>query len=248
MKIGIIGSGYIGGTLTRKLVAAGHQVSIADARGAELIPEALRNAGATVVDARGVFENVDVAILSIPLNLLPTIEEIVARVPAEATLIDTSNYYPARDQKIDAIESGQVESIWVRELFGRDVVKAWNAMGSDSLARFGKPKGAEGRLAIPVAGDDERHKAVAMQLVDEVGFDAVDAGALKDSWRQQPGAPAYCTDLTSEELAQALDAAEKARLPARRDLAVAAIKERMGDGTTNPDAAFLVRLNRALYT
>ena len=248
MKIGIIGSGYIGGTLTRKLSAAGHDVRIADARGSDLIPENLRNVGATVVDAEKVFADVDVAILSIPLNLLPTIAHIVATVPAQATLIDTSNYYPARDQQIEAIEQGKVESVWVRELFGRDVVKAWNAMGSDSLARFGTASGTGDRLAIPVAGDDADHKRVAMQLVDDIGFDAVDSGPISDSWRHQPGSPAYCTDLSADALREALSGAEKSRLPARRDLAVAAIRERMGDGTSNPDAAFLVRLNRALYT
>lgn len=248
MKIGIIGSGYIGGTLTRKLSEAGHDVRIADARGQDSIPESLRNVGATIVDAQEVFRDVDVAILSIPLTFLPTITEIVATVPAEATLIDTSNYYPARDQRIDEIEQGKVEGVWVRELLGRDVVKTWNAMGSDSLARFGKPSGTKDRLALPVAGDDADHKQVAIRLLDEIGFDAVDSGPLADSWRHQPGAPAYCTDLTADELRHALDAAEKSRLPARRDLAVAAIKERVGDGTTNPDADFLVRLNRALYT
>ena len=248
MKIGIIGSGYIGGTLTRKLSEAGHDVRIADARGQDKIPEGLRSVGATVVDAKDVFRDVEVAILSIPLNLLPTITEFVATVPAAATLIDTSNYYPARDQQIEEIEQGKVESVWVRELFGREVVKTWNAMGSDSLARFGTPTGTEGRLALPVAGDDADHKQVAVKLLDQIGFDAVDSGSLADSWRHQPGAPAYCTDLTATELQDALSAAEKTRLPARRDLAVAAIMERVGDGTTNPDAAFLVRLNRALYT
>jgi len=248
MKIGIIGSGYIGSTLTQKLSEAGHDVRIADARGKDHIPENLRNVGATIVDAKEVFRDVDVAILSIPLTFLPTIKDIVATVPANATLIDTSNYYPARDQKIEKIEQGKVESVWVRDLFGRNVVKTWNAMGSDSLARFGKPSGTEGRLALPVAGDDADHKQVAIRLLDQIGFDAVDSGSLADSWRHQPGAPAYCTDLTAGELQEALNTAEKPRLPARRDLAVAAIMERVGDGTTNPDAAFLVRLNRALYT
>ena len=85
------------------------------------------------------------------------------------------------------------------------------------------------------------------QLVEDTGFDAFDAGTLADSWRQQPGAPCYCTDLTREEMPAALAAAERARLPKRRDLAVAAIMERVGDGTTNPDAEYGVRLNRALF-
>ena len=86
-----------------------------------------------------------------------------------------------------------------------------------------------------------------MMLVNDTGFDAFDAGKISDSWRQQPGAPAYCTDLQYDEMAAALCSAEFFRLPARRNLAVAAIQERMGDSKTNPDADFLVRLNRAMY-
>ena len=87
-----------------------------------------------------------------------------------------------------------------------------------------------------------------MALVEDTGFDAFDAGTLAESWRQQPGAPCYCTDLTREEMPAALAAAERARLPKRRDLSVAAIFERVGDGVKNPDAEYAVRLNRALFT
>lgn len=86
-----------------------------------------------------------------------------------------------------------------------------------------------------------------MNLVNDTGFDAYDAGPLVDSWRQQPGAPAYCTDLTLEDLPSALSKAEKARLPKRRDLAVEVIMERVGDSKTNPSADFGVRLSRLLY-
>jgi len=248
MKIGIIGTGYIGGTLIKKLNQAGHDVKISDARGTHLIPENLKNSGVRVVEVMEVFSDVDVAILSVPLVILPKLVEAVKVAPKECVLIDTSNYYPSRDQKIDAIEEGKVESIWVKELLGRDIVKAWNAMGSDSLARLGTASGTPGRLAIPVAGDDSEHKQVAMQLVDDLGFDPVDSGTLIDSWRHQPGSPAYCTDLTVKELRDALSTAVKSRLPARRDIAVEAITERFGGDGANPDAAYLVRLNRALFS
>ena len=88
---------------------------------------------------------------------------------------------------------------------------------------------------------------MGMALVEDTGFDAVDAGTLAESWRQQPGAPGYCTDLTRGELLAALAAAERTRLPARRDLAVAAFMERAGDGVTNPDAEYGVRVSRALF-
>ncbi|HEY9859584.1 MAG TPA: hypothetical protein V6D16_08765 [Candidatus Obscuribacterales bacterium] len=130
---------------------------------------------------------------------------------------------------------------------GRPIAKAWNAIGSGSFATKGKPAGSPDRIALPVAADRENDSEVAMALVEDTGFDAFDAGTLAQSWRQQPGAPCYCTDITREEMPTALATADAVRLPKRRDLAVAAIQERVGDGTTNPDAEYGIRLSRALY-
>jgi len=203
--------------------------------------------GARAATVENAVTDVEVVILSIPLNRIPEIAPLIKSVPEETIVIDTSNYYPMRDGRIDALEAGQVESLWVSEQLGRPVIKAWNAIGSDSLARKGKPAGSPERIAIPVAGNSERERNVGMALVEDTGLDPVDAGTLAESWRQQPGAPGYCTDLTREELPPALAAAEAKRLPKRRDLAVAAIQERVGDAKTNPDADFGVRLSRALY-
>ena len=246
MKIGILGTGHIGKTLVRKLSATGHDVKVANSRGPHTIEADVLSFGGLAVTAAEAVADVDVVILSIPLNRIPDIAPLIASVPAETVVIDTSNYYPARDGRIDAIEAGQVESLWVAEQLGRPIVKAWNAIGSDSFARKGKPPGSPDRIAIPVAADSDRDRKVGMALVEDTGLDAFDAGTLADSWRQQPGAPCYCTDLTREEMPAAHAAADRARLPKRRDLAVAAIMERVGDGTTNPDAEYAVRLNRAL--
>lgn len=248
MKIGILGVGHIGRTLALRLSAAGHDVKVANSRGPGTIGADVLASGARPVWAAEAVEDVDVVILSVPLNGLPAIASLLEKVPAETVVIDTSNYYPQRDGRIDAIEAGQIESLWVAAQLGRPVVKAWNAIGSDSFATKGTPAGTPARIAIPVAADAERDRKVGMALVEDTGFDAVDAGPLSDSWRQQPGAPGYCTDLTREQLTAALPAADRARLPARRDLAVAVIMERVGDGTTNPDSEFGVRVSRAIYT
>ena len=155
MKIGILGTGHIGKTLARKLSAAGHDVKVANSRGPETIEADVLASGARAVSAAEAVEDVDVVILSIPLNRLPEVAPLIASVPAETVVIDTSNYYPHRDGKIDAIEAGQVESLWVAEQLGRPIVKAWNAIGSDSFARKGKPAGSPDRIAIPVAADRE---------------------------------------------------------------------------------------------
>jgi predicted dinucleotide-binding enzyme len=246
MKIGILGTGNIGKTLVIRLSEAGHQVKVANSRGPESIEPELLSSGALAVTTENALTDVDAVILSIPLNRISGIAPMVSSLPAETVVIDTSNYYPFRDEKIDALERGQVESLWVAEQLGRPVAKAWNAIGSASLAKKGKPAGASDRIAIPVAADRERDRKVAMALVNDTGLDAFDAGTLADSWRQQPGAPVYCTDLSYAEIDAALQAAERERLPMRRDLGVAVIQERIGDGTTNPDEDWGVRLVRAI--
>lgn len=224
MKIGIIGAGHIGATIARKLAAIGHDVKLANSKGPESIHGLARDLGAAAVSKEEAVTDVDVVVLSIPFSAYPSLTDLFRDVPAEVKVIDTSNYYPFRDGSIDAIESGTPESVWVREQIGRPVVKAWNAALAYTLAAKSQPEGTPGRIAIPVASDDEKGKTIAMQLVDATGFDAIDAGMLAQSWRQQPGTPAYCTELTAAELAAALAAANQERAPAYRE---ALIKEFM---------------------
>ncbi|MFL6568675.1 MAG: NADPH-dependent F420 reductase [Chthoniobacterales bacterium] len=247
MRIGILGVGHIGKTLARKLAAAGHDVKVANSRGPETIEPNVLATGARAVTTAEAVQAVDVVILSIPLNRMAEIAPLIAKLPNETVVMDTSNYYPQRDGAIDALDAGQVESLWVSELLGRPIVKAWNTIGSDSFAKKGKPAGSPGRIAIPVAAEREQDRKVGMALVEDTGLDAFDAGSLAESWRQQPGAPCYCTDLTRAEMPDALAAAEKARLPKRRDISIMAMFERMGDATRNPDAEYAVRLCRALF-
>lgn len=247
MKIGIIGVGHIGKTLALKLAAAGHSVSVANSKSPEDISQDVLATGAKAVTKEQVVKDNDVIILSIPLNRIPEVASLFVNASERTTVIDTSNYYPARDTEIADIAAGMVESLWVVKQLGRTIAKAWNAIGSHSLLANGKPEGSNDRIAIPFASDSEIDRDIVVKLINDTGFDAFDTGSLEDSWRQQPGAPAYCTDLTESELRDVIDTAEKERLPKRRDIAVAAIMERVGDGKTNPDAEYGVRLSRALY-
>src|SRR3954452_1811459 len=212
MKIGIVGTGHIGKTLARKLSAAGHDVKVANSRGPDTIEADVLAFGGRAVTAAQAVADVDVVILSIPLKRIPDVAPLLASVPSETVVIDTSNYYPHRDGRIDAIEAGQVESLWVAERLGRPIVKAWNAIGSDSFAKKGTPAGSPDRIAIPVAGDRKPDREVGLALVEDTGFDAFDAGTLADSWRQQPGTPVYTADLP-------LDAASGAIADARPEQA-----------------------------
>ena len=96
----------------------------------------------------------------------------------------------------------------------RPVVKTFNNIYAQHLLERGKPRGAKGRIALPVAGDDQRAKEVVIRLLDELGFDGVDAGSLDESWRQQPGTPVYGTDLDAEGLRKGLAQAKPDREPA----------------------------------
>lgn len=245
MKIGILGVGHIGKTLAQRLAQAGHKVKVANSRGPHTIAQDVLAFGAQAVTTEEALTDVDAVILSIPLGRIRDVAPLIAALPGETVVIDTSNYYPFRDDAIEAIEAGQIESLWVAEQLGRPIAKAWNAIGSASLADKAAPAGTAGRIAIPIAADREEDREIALALVDDSGFDGFDAGSLADSWHQQPGAPAYCTDLTKVEMGAALAAAEKERLPARRDLGVAVMQERLGDGT-NPGADWGVRLVRAI--
>ena len=149
-------------------------------------------------------QGVAVIVLAIPFGSYRDLAGLFSDAPADLVVIDTSNYYPLRDGAIADVDGGKPESVWVSEQTGRSVVKAWNAVLAVTLAERGQPNGASGRIAIPVAGDDQKAKATTIKLIEATGFDALDSGSLSDSWRQQPGTPAYCTELTASELKSAL--------------------------------------------
>jgi hypothetical protein len=215
MRIGIIGAGQIGGTLARRLTALGHEVSIANSRGPASLADLARETGARPVTVEQAARAGDVVIVTIPMKNVPRLPSgLFDGVPNDVVVVDTGNYYPRqRDGRIDPVERGTTESRWVSERLGRPVVKAFNNIYARHLLERGKPKGAAGRIALPVAGDDRRAKDVVIQLLDELGFDGVDAGSLNESWRQQPGTPVYGTDLDAEGVRKALAAAKPERTP-----------------------------------
>jgi predicted dinucleotide-binding enzyme len=206
MRIGIIGAGRIGGTLARRLTALGHDVSIANSRGPESLAELASETGARPVTVEQAAHAGDVVIVTIPEKNIPRLPAgLFDGVPDDVVVVDTGNYYPQqRDGRIDAIENGATESRWVSERLARPVVKAFNNIYARHLLELGKPRGAAGRIALPVAGDDRRAKDVVIRLLDELGFDGVDGRSLDESWRQQPGTAVYGTDLDAAGVRRAL--------------------------------------------
>jgi predicted dinucleotide-binding enzyme len=215
MKIGIIGTGAIGSTLTRRLTALGHEVSVANSRGPESLVDLAAETGAKPVSVAEAARSREVVVVTIPeknIQILP--RDLFAATPDGVVVVDTGNYYPRqRDGRIEAIEAGTTESGWVAQQLKRPVVKAFNNIQAQHLLELGQPKGTPGRIALPVAGDDPAAKAVVLQLVDELGFDGVDAGTLDESWRQQPDTPVYGTNFDAEGVRRALSEASQERKP-----------------------------------
>ena len=215
MKIGIIGAGHIGGTLTRRFSALGHEVFVANSRGPETLEDLAAETGATPVTVEEAARSGEVVVVTIPMKNIPELpRDLFEGVPENVVVIDTNNYYPQqRDGRIDAIENGMVESRWVEQQLGRAVVKAFNNIYAEHLLRKGQPAGSAGRIALPVSGDDQSAKEIVFKLVDELGFDPVDNDGLDQSWRQQPATPVYATDHDAAGVRQALANASKERTP-----------------------------------
>jgi len=219
LKIGVIGAGQIGGTLIRQYSKAGHRVKMANASGVEKLRSLALETGASGVTLMDAVVDVDVVVLSIPLIEIPKLPKQLFDNASENTIIiDTGNYYPIRDGRIEDIENGMPESVWVSNQIQRPVIKVYNSILSGSLVSSGLGKGDPLRLALPIAGDNKQSKDLVSVLINDSGFDSLDYGTLQDSWRQQPGSPVYCTDLTLPQLKKSIVKAKRELLPARREL------------------------------
>jgi predicted dinucleotide-binding enzyme len=197
----------------RRLSALGHEVSVANSRGPETLARLAEETGATAVPVTEAARDAEVVVVTIPLKNVPDLPTDVLNGAAEGVaVVDTSNYYPQqRDGQIKPIEDGMTESRWVERQLGHPVVKAFNNIYADHLLKRGRPTGTAGRIALPVAGDDKAAKAVVVRLLDQLGFDGVDAGGLDESWRQQPGTPVYGTDHDADGVRRALTQASRER-------------------------------------
>ena len=157
----------------------------------------------------------DLVVVAIPERNVPILPAgLFAATDERVVVVDTGNYYPRqRDGRIEAIEAGMPESRWVEQQLGRPVIKVFNNIFAQHLLELGRPAGTPGRIALPVAGDDGAAKAVVLRLVDQLGFDGVDAGGLDESWRQQPGTQVYTTNLDAGGVRHALSEASRDRAP-----------------------------------
>lgn len=207
--VGIIGSGNIGGTVARLAVAAGHEVILSNSRGPETLGELVADLGphARAATREEAASAGDIVLVSVPLKAYPSL----LGVPLAGKLVmDTGNYYPGRDGEIAELEANTLtdSEYLARHLPGADVVKVFNNIFFKHLLNLARPSGAADRSWLPIAGDAETAKAVVSELLDSIGYGAVDDGALSDSWRQQPDTPVYATPYGSFDNEQGTPAGE----------------------------------------
>jgi 8-hydroxy-5-deazaflavin:NADPH oxidoreductase len=208
--VGLIGSGRIGGTVAKLAVAAGHSVILSNSRGPETLQGLaselgpLARAGTGQEAAEG-----DLVVVTIPFRAFRTVP---AGPLAGKAVMDTCNYYPQRDGQIPELDSGAVTSseLMQRHLAGSAVVKVFNNILYTHLGSLSRPSGAPDRSFLPIAGDDAAAKAAVTAFLDSIGYGAVDAGPLAESWRQQPGTPVYGTPYGPFDDANGSTASEEA--------------------------------------
>ncbi len=209
MRIGIIGAGFIGRAVAQLAIAAGHEAMLSNSRG----PQSLTSVTSGIPGSQvGTVEQAagfgDVVLVAIPF-------EHYQSVPAQwlegKVVLDANNYYPQRDGRIAALDRFETTTsrLLAEHLPHSSVVKVFNAILARDLERDSRPAAAPDRRALPVAADDPVAKALVIQFLDEIGFDAVDAGGLDESWRFERAKPAYCISLDKAGLKAALAAAQR---------------------------------------
>ncbi|WP_237881553.1 NADPH-dependent F420 reductase [Pseudomonas sp. PGPR40] len=209
MRIGIIGAGFIGRAVAQLVIAAGHEVMLSNSRGPQTMSSVLSGIpGSQVGTVEDAAQFGEVVLVAIPL-------EHYRSVPATwlegKTVLDANNYYPERDGHIAALDRFETTTsrLLAEHLPHSSVVKVFNAILAQDLLQDSRPKTAPDRRALPIAADDPAAKALVIKLLDEIGFDAVDAGSLDESWRLERAKPAYCVPLDKEGLTVALAAAQR---------------------------------------
>jgi len=206
MKIGIIGAGNIGANAAKLFVKAGHEIAIANSRGAEtlkdLVAELGENAQAVSIEEAAKFS--EIVFISIPFGKYQTL-------PPHAfdskIVVDSNNYYPDRDGSFAELDENKTTSseMLAEHLRGARIVKGFNTIWFEHLKTQGDMSlPSEERRAIFIASDDAEAKKTVARLIEEIGFAAVDTGDLRDGGAtQQPDTAIYNRNLTASE-AQAI--------------------------------------------
>ena len=190
--VGLIGSGHIGSTVARLAVDAGHDVVLSNSRGPETLRDLVAELGqrARAATREEAAAAGDIVVVSLPVKPYP---KIAGAPLAGKAVLDTGNYYPARDGQIPEIDDGTFfDSEYLRQqLHGAEVVKVFNNIFFRHLLNLARPTGAADRSYLPIAGDSAAARAAVTTFLDSIGYGTIDSGLLADGWRQLPGTPVY---------------------------------------------------------
>ena len=218
--IGFIGSGNIGGTVAKLAVDAGYDVVLSNSRGPSTLKDLVDSLGpraraATAAEAAAAG---DIVVVSVPFKAF---RDLPVGALAGKIVLDTNNYYPQRDGNFAELDNGSVTSAELEQRFltQSTLVKVFNNIYFGHLAVLNRPAGAADRTALTIAGDDAAAKQQVTEFLDAIGYDTVDVGSLADSWRVEPGQPAYgppygqygeaATPAGAEVIREAVEAAKR---------------------------------------
>jgi len=208
--IGLIGAGHIGSQVARLAIAHGYRVVISNSRGPETLAGLVTELGpgARAASAAEAARAGDIVVVTVPLK---NYRQVPVEPLAGKIVIDTNNYYPQRDGHIPELdnESTTTSELLQAHLPASKVVKAFNHIYAAQLTTDGRPAGTPDRRALVIAGNDRDAKATVSALLDQFGFDTVDAGPLTEGWRIQRDTPGYGPRRTAQELRQDLAAARR---------------------------------------
>lgn len=197
---------------------------MANRSGPASIEELAKETGAHAVEIGEVVNSVDVIVLAVPQSSLAELpKDLLKKAKSDVIVLDCTNYFPQWFGKIDELENGVVESVWVQNQIGHPVIKVFNTILAASLANSPRPSGDKRRLALSIFGDNSNDKERIAKLVDSVGFEPVVCGLIEESWRAQPGSPIYCTDLNKEKLLHWCSRVNRDILPAKRDANIGSV-------------------------
>lgn len=209
-NIGFIGAGKIGSAVARLAVSNGYTVVVSNSRGPESLEELVAELGpnASAATAEHAATVGDLVVVTIPLGKF---REVPVEPLAGKIVIDTNNYYSQRDGQIPELDNDEATSseLLQQHLPTSRVVKVFNNIRFSDLPTDAKPTGTPGRRALPVGGDDADAKATVVALLDDLGYDAVDVGSLADTWRYQPGTPAYGVPGDAKSMRALIDSAAR---------------------------------------
>lgn len=210
--IGFIGAGNIGTNLARQAIAHGYDVVLSNSRGPETLADVVADLGpgARAATAEDAATAADIAVVAIPLK---SIDRVPVEPLAGKIVIDANNYYAQRDGVIAELEdeSTTTSELLQQRLPTSKVVKAFNHIAAGAIVADALPPGTPDRRALVIAGDDAGAKQQVATVIDQFGFDVVDAGPLSEGWRIQRDTPGYVERFSTEELRARLAEAKRYR-------------------------------------